>query len=490
MEKNLHTSLDEVFVGSSDKKQNRHISTWLKKGQIRKIAPRLYSTNLKDDPKEIIRRNLFEVLALLYPGAILSHRSAFEFKPTVEGHIFMTHSYTKKVSLPGLTLRFLSGPGALDEDRYFTGQLRVSQEARAYLENLQTSRGIGPTSKNLPLPVLEEKLEKLIRVEGEEGANRLRDKARQVADELSMEHEFGQLDSLIGALLSTRDAGIIKTTQGAARAMGTPYDPDRVLLFQSLFRELEARPAPLLKDPNISLASFRTFAFYESYFSNYIEGTEFEVEEARQIIENNEPIPARDEDSHDIMGTYQLVSDRDGMAVLPHSSEAFISLLKERHRVLLRARPGKDPGLFKSRNNRAGNTVFVDWTLVEGTLVRAFEIYRSISHPFKRAAFMLFVVSEVHPFLDGNGRVARVMMNAELVAANQAKILIPTVYRDDYLGALRKLTRGTQVDPFFRMLRRAQDFSHTIRGDDMDKVQNYLENCLAFLEPTEGSLQF
>ena len=43
------------------------------------------------------------------------------------------------------------------------------------------------------------------------------------------------------------------------------------------------------------------------------------------------------------------------------------------------------------------------------------------------AAFMLFLVSEVHPFIDGNGRVARIMMNAELVAGGQVKILIPTV---------------------------------------------------------------
>lgn len=46
-------------------------------------------------------------------------------------------------------------------------------------------------------------------------------------------------------------------------------------------------------------------------------------------------------------------------------------------------------------------------------------------------------------------------MNAELVAAKQAKIIIPTVFRDDYLGALRKLTRQRQPDAYIRMLNRA-----------------------------------
>ncbi len=103
---------------------------------------------------------------------------------------------------------------------------------------------------------------------------------------------------------------------------------------------------------------------------------------------------------------------------------------------------------------------------------------------------MLFLVSEVHPFLDGNGRVARIMMNAELVSAGQAKILVPTVYRDDYLGALRKMTRRAMVAPYLNMLQRVRDFSLTISGEDMSLMQDHLESCNAFQEPTEGSLQF
>jgi Fic family protein len=38
----------------------------------------------------------------------------------------------------------------------------------------------------------------------------------------------------------------------------------------------------------------------------------------------------------------------------------------------------------------------------------------------------MFLISEVHPFDDGNGRVARAFMNAELVAAGHCRILIPS----------------------------------------------------------------
>lgn len=47
----------------------------------------------------------------------------------------------------------------------------------------------------------------------------------------------------------------------------------------------------------------------------------------------------------------------------------------------------------------------------------------------------------MHPFTDGNGRVARLMMNAELVRAGEVRIVIPTVYRLNHLSALRAATR-------------------------------------------------
>ena len=89
----------------------------------------------------------------------------------------------------------------------------------------------------------------------------------------------------------------------------------------------------------------------------------------------------------------------------------------------------------------------MDFNLVKGTLIQSFDFYKALDHPFAKAAYIMFILSEVHPFLDGNGRIARIMMNSELVKAEQSKIIIPTVYRDDYLGALRKLTRQSNPKP-------------------------------------------
>jgi Fic family protein len=101
----------------------------------------------------------------------------------------------------------------------------------------------------------------------------------------------------------------------------------------------------------------------------------------------------------------------------------------------------------------------------------------------------MFLVSEVHPFLDGNGRIARVMMNAELSAKGLPKIIIPTVYREDYMGALRKLTRQRVADAYVRMLLRAYEFSSALVGDNIDEMEKDLIKCDAFKEPKEGKLK-
>src|SRR3546814_11695923 len=54
-----------------------------------------------------------------------------------------------------------------------------------------------------------------------------------------------------------------------------------------------------------------TLAFFEAYFSNFIEGTEFTVDEAAEIVFEG-VIPAeRPADAHDVVGTFRVVSDID-----------------------------------------------------------------------------------------------------------------------------------------------------------------------------------
>lgn len=489
MENNIPIHLQEVIFASSDTAINRQLGKLEEARLIKKIAPRIYTSNFNESAEVIIRRNIFTILGKLYPGAILSHRSALEFKPTSENQIFVTYTYTKKIELPGITIRFMEGMPAIEGDNPFSGALFVSQQERAFLENLQTSRQVGPTSKTITLPEIENKLEQIVQVKGEEGLNQFRDKAREIADKLGMQSEFEKLNKLISALLTTKPSKILTSPLAVARALGNPYDKHRLELFEKLFVELQQQPYKDRQDINKGIQAFRNFAFFEAYFSNYIEGTIFEIEEAKSIIQTETPIPNRDEDSHDILGTYKLVSNQKEMNTTPSNPDELLNILQYRHQILLAARISKKPGQFKDKNNRAGETHFVDHALVRGTLIKAFDYYQALQEPFAKAAYIMFVISEIHPFLDGNGRIARVMMNAELVKANQTRIIIPTVYRDDYLGALRRLTRNDDPRVYIRMLQRAQEFSATLIANDMEVLENHLTQSNAFKEHDEAKLK-
>jgi Fic family protein len=489
MDQNLPLRLQEIIFSSSNANLSRKITRLEKEGQLLKIAPRIYTPHINDNPKDVIRRNIFKIIGHQYPGAVLSHRSAFEYKPSPSGDLFVTARYSRKVELPGLTLNLMKGAPAIPGDNQFTEGLYVSQRERAFLENFEESRNKGGASKTLPSAEIEEKLEHIVRVNGEDALNAIRDRAREISVALGMEKSFKKLNKLINAMLTTKSAQILRSPVAIARAFGDPYDPARIALFEKLFQELQKREFRLLPERNLNHQASQNFALYEAYFSNFIEGTRFRIEEAQEIIQSGKPMFSRDNDSHDVLGTYRIVSNKSEMSITPSTAEELIQLLKDRHRVLLSARVSQLPGELKQKNNYAGDTEFVDWTLVRGTLIQGFNFYRALSSPFAKAAYMMFMISEVHPFSDGNGRLARIMMNAELVKGGQTKIIIPTVFREDYIGALRLLTRQQQPDTYIRMLQRAQLFSATLTGNDLKVMNDILIRSNAFKEGDEYILK-
>lgn len=481
----------EIIFSSSNPNQSRKLAQLESEGKLRRLAPRIYTTNTIDAPENIVRRNFFEILAWRFPEAVISHRSAIELRPTEDGHFFMTSTYSRRVTdLPGVTINIYKGKPALESDTAFNG-LYIASEYRYMLENLQTSRKSKEgADKTLPQTVIEERLERMILLGDEKRLNDFRDKARDVAGELDMHQEFLKLSTLISALLNTHSADALQSESAKARAVGSPFDKKRAELFEILFEELKDHFFTERRDRNNNEASFRMFSFFESYFSNYIEGTKFEVKEAKQIVETGVTIPKRVEDSHDILGTFAVLSNRHEMQKSPRTADELLSLLKHRHSIMMSGRPDIQPGVFKQVNNQAGNTLFVEHQLVEGTLKYGFRYFQLLKEPLARAIYMMFLVSEVHPFLDGNGRIARIMMNAELVRSEQTRIIIPTVFREDYLLALRKLSRKQDPDTIIRVMEKLHHFSDNLYGQDFDELNRYLQSTHAYEDPSEGKLQW
>lgn len=477
--------MPEVFASTTE--LSRVVSRALKAGTLRQIGPRVYTRNLQDPPEILIRRHLWPLLSSIMPEALIADRTAIEFKPSPDGSIFVVSDRKRPLELPGVTVRPRKGPPPLaDLDLPFIGSLFQSCDARAYLDNMAPSRSRAERARRtLTRAELEVRLDDKIRSHGVESLGKLRDTARRIAPRLGREVEFIELDRLIAALLGTHEARLV-STRGQARQAGTPYDPRRLELLETLYRELRAEPPVIHRARDRDPVGRATLAFFEAYFSNFIEGTRFSVAEAAAIAFDNVIPQHRPEDAHDIAETWRVVSDPIEMARTPTAPAELFKLLKSRHATVMGARPDKHPGAFKTAINQAGSTVFVDPELVEGTLIHGLDLYRGLETGFARAAYLMFLVAEVHPFTDGNGRIARIMMNAELVASGEERIIIPTILRENYISSLKALSHRADPRPFVRVLKFAQRWVTAVPWTTLPATTTVLTACHAFLESSEA----
>ena len=447
---------DEVFITRRAPAHDaRAIQRRAQAGGLFRVAEGIYLS--ERDPaaqKAIIRRNWIHILAALVPGAVVSHRSAYfgGLSPD-DGTIYLSHpsNYNRKIELPGIRAVLLKGPGRLAGDtQYGNENFYFASRPRQLLENLTAERG--KRGKSAGAKAVEERLVSILNANGENDLNGIRDSARDLAKTMGLAREFNKLDDLIGALSRAHAKGVLQTREGKSVAKGAPIDPARLERFEILATRLRVQSLPHLAAMATSEPRRSNFAFLESYFSNFVEGTEFGIEEARDIALHQRIIESRPQDSHDIVGVFKLALQSPWRDSVPPFGSDFPGELAKRHALLMEKRPECNPGHFKLEPNRAGNTWFVEPRRVRGTLIEGSNLAKTIPEGLPRAIYYAFLVSEVHPFADGNGRIARIVMNAELSRCDEARIIIPTLFHHEYVDCQRQLTRQNDPSGFIKSL--------------------------------------
>ena len=296
--------------------------------------------------------------------------------------------WSRRAAKTSLSRASHSGPGEV-RDRFlqtklFLSDLFLSSTAVHFLKTCVLRAHVARTLGRVEI---EERLNAIIRRSGEETANRLRDEIRILASALNLKKEASTLDMIIGALLGTRETELTAPS-AIARRLGRPYDPDRLVLFQILHASLRDHPPFSRMVPVRSPEANTTLAFFEAYVSNFIEGTEFAVDEAADIVFRGIIPNERPADAHDVLGTWRIVSDHREMSRTAGDAITMEVLLKARHASIIGNRPAALPGTFKQAQNRAGFTAFVAPELVPGTSEKGFELFRSLETAFQRAVFM------------------------------------------------------------------------------------------------------
>ena len=472
--------------------QNRtRLSRAATNGTLRRIARGIYTDDVTSSLEQVVALHRWEIVAHLIPDAVLVDRSAAAGGGPANQTVFVaSQTRTRDVEIPGLRIGVRAGPH-LPTDLPWASGLSIASPARTLVDNLALSRGRRGIARTLTREELGDWVARQARLNGSLRLNQMREEAKRIATELGVAERLPAIDQLISAALGTQPAppGSRALT---ARSAGAAFDDDRARLFDrvaSALAELRSDDEVPASLPAAADETTSSLGFWEAYFSNYIEGTEFAVAEAQAIVSTGEPPVDRTADGHDILGTYRIVTDPHDRARTPRDLADFYDVLQVRNAEILVGRPELGPGTWKSRANQAGSFAFVEPELVEGTLDEGFRHRERIPSPFGRALYMFFVVSEVHPFADGNGRVARATMNAELSAASETRIVIPIVWRNEYFTAIRQLSRSADVRLYVRTLAFAWRWTAAIHWADPPATLTQLERTNALVDSNEAQSQ-
>jgi hypothetical protein len=81
-----------------------------------------------------------------------------------------------------------------------------------------------------------------------------------------------------------------------------------------------------------------------------------------------------------------------------------------------------------------------------------FELLTAETEPAARVVLGHFVFVYIHPYMDGNGRIGRFLMNAMMAAGGYPWTIIPVERRAEYMAALEAASVGQNILPFAEFL--------------------------------------
>lgn len=191
-----------------------------------------------------------------------------------------------------------------------------------------------------------------------------------------------------------------------------------------------------------------------AYSSNALEGNSLTETETKIVIEDGITIGGKPVRDHlEALGHSEAY---DLLFRLAKNQEITEANVKELHRLFYYRIDAKQAGKYRKSRVIITGTDFIPPAperipdLMESFIAGLSEA-RAKHHPVEFCAIIHKELVTIHPFIDGNGRAARLLMNLTLLQAGYPLAIIPPILRRDYLDTLNKTHKGND-GPFITFI--------------------------------------
>lgn len=230
-------------------------------------------------------------------------------------------------------------------------------------------------------------------------------------------------------------------------------------MYQNRFKDNEEYKAkidahrPLSQDEIRQIQAYFKISF--TYASNAIEGNTLSLSETKVVIEDGITIGGKTVKEHmEALGgslAYDLLFD------LVKDNKITEKSILDLHKMLYQKIDDKNAGRYRGCNVIITGTEFElpnynDIPTLMEQFVATIPNKKANLHPVEFAAWLHERFVSIHPFIDGNGRCARLLMNLALLQAGYNIITIPPVVRNDYICALQEAQLNNNSQPFVNFI--------------------------------------